>query len=257
MRQFFERTILGNSRRTKNLGCIVCHMQIFLDPNGEMNEMNTGRNYVKCPNDHYIHIEPCLINRLMQSNCCPVCNTEFNKYIMSQFEPKIVNLKKELEARLEHENKIQKLLNEIEEAKIQTQKKIIRELFIQAQQFINEKKYNAALNALFDIIDNYDPNNIDAKFLIGKTNYLKGKYDLAASNLMNVLKIQYNYPLVFYYLGKCYEELGLKEKQKWAFERAKNNLKEIIMNCRDDDSNMKELYQKLLSEVDSFLNEFS
>jgi len=255
MKQFFEKTILNNVLHPKKQSCIICHMQIFIDKEKEFNEINRERNYLICSNGHYIHIEPCFTNWFMKSNNCPVCTEKFNDYIISQFQPFVEKIKKEQQEKLEQEKRIQKLIEDVENSKIQVQKSIIKDMFIQAQKLIEDKSYDAALNILFDVIDNYEPENIDAKFLIGKTNYLKGKYDLAVSNLMKVLKIQYDYPLAFYYLGKSYEMMGLKEKQKWAFERAKINLSELIE--KEPNEKLVKIYKNLLEEVQIFLDNFT
>ena len=37
---------------------------------------------------------------------------------------------------------------------------------------------------------------------------------------MKLVKIDFNYPLAFYYLGLNYEEMGLLDKVKWAYDRS-------------------------------------
>ena len=44
---------------------------------------------------------------------------------------------------------------------------------------------------------------------------------MAIGHLFKLVKEEYNFPEAFLYLGKAYEKLGLTEKAKWAFERAK------------------------------------
>ena len=58
-------------------------------------------------------------------------------------------------------------------------------------------------------------------FLLGKANFLKGRYDLAINFLFKLVKLRYDYPDGFLLLGKAYEQLGLQDKAKWAFDRIK------------------------------------
>ena len=65
--------------------------------------------------------------------------------------------------------------------------------------------------------------NLNTLFLLGKANYLKGRYDLSINFLFKLVKSSYDYPDGFLYLGKAYEKLGLHDKAKWAFERIKES----------------------------------
>ena len=59
--------------------------------------------------------------------------------------------------------------------------------------------------------------------MLGKANYLKGRYDLTINFLFKLVKIRYDYPDGFLYLGKAYEKLGLHDKANWAFDRIKES----------------------------------
>ncbi|MCK4381650.1 MAG: hypothetical protein KAW51_10960, partial [Candidatus Lokiarchaeota archaeon] len=91
------------------------------------------------------------------------------------------------------------------------------------EQIIEEEKYNEAIEKLLDEYNesSVDERNLDVVFLLGKANFLKGRYDLTISFLFKLVKIRFNYPDGFLYLGKAYEKLGLKDKAQWAFDRIK------------------------------------
>jgi hypothetical protein len=42
---------------------------------------------------------------------------------------------------------------------------------------------------------------------------------MAIGHLFKLVKEKYDYPEAFLYLGKSYQELGLEDKAKWAFDR--------------------------------------
>jgi len=67
------------------------------------------------------------------------------------------------------------------------------------------------------------------------------KYGLAIRQFMTLVKIDYNYPLAFYFLGLCYEKIEIYDKAHWAFVRAQRNLESL---CQ---TNIQ--YKKYLEEV--------
>ena len=91
------------------------------------------------------------------------------------------------------------------------------------ENFNKAEEYNEAIDKLLDLYDetSIEEKNLTVIFLLGKANYLKGRYDLAINFLFKLVKIQYDYPDGFLYLGKSYEQLGLQDKAKWAFDRIK------------------------------------
>ena len=102
-------------------------------------------------------------------------------------------------------------------------KKSLLKLVESIDQLIEEENYNEAIERLLDLYDenSTDEKNLNILFLLGKTNYLKGRYDMTINFLFKLVKMRYDYPDGFLYLGKAYEKLGLADKAKWAFERIK------------------------------------
>jgi tetratricopeptide (TPR) repeat protein len=90
-------------------------------------------------------------------------------------------------------------------------------------QLLEDKQYEKALEKLLELYEesSSDANNQKVLFLLGKTNLLKRRFDLAINFLFKLVHLNYNYPDGFLYLGKAYEELGLHDKAKWAFDRVK------------------------------------
>ena len=117
-----------------------------------------------------------------------------------------------------------------------------------AKKLLLEQKYTASLNIIFDILDHDDPNNADAKFLLGKAYFLSGRTDLSVNTLMRLVKKHYNYPQAFYYLGKNFESLGLSDKALWAYERSVQNLNNILLDPHKDELQKSKL-TSVLGEV--------
>lgn len=246
MVQIFQQNIDGQ------VSCYICHMKIYTDRNGEINCMNENFNYAVCENGHAVHSEPCLKNWLFHSKNCPVCHAQYTNEILTKFQSII-----ESEKKIAEEKRIAQLLIEQKAKELENMNKIeaekeIKDKIDRANKLIDEHKYGPALNILFDILDNNDANNLDAKFLIGKTQYLSEKYDLAISNFMKLVKINYDYPLGFYYLGKSFEQIGSRDKAKWAFERARENLKTLI-GTANNHSHLHSLYQQFLDEIEAYI----
>ena len=190
--------------------CIVCHLAI---------DENTDTHY-ECNNGHPVH-KYCLAEWLMHSHNCPLCNDPYHQNLIDQFKDYKEKKEKEKQTALDEELKKDSLKKMEEVAS-----RIVLLKFIESiEDLIDEEKYNDAINKL---LDSYDENGIDDKninilFLLGKANYLKGRYDLAISFLFKLVKIRFDYPDGFLYLGKAYEKLGLKDKAQWAYDRIKEN----------------------------------
>ncbi len=221
------------------ISCIVCHTKIIVIPDD--NKVNA--NYVVCENDHHIHIEPCLKMWLMSSESCPVCNAKYVGQILEKYSKK-TQIEQILPVEEPHNEE------EIEECVI------IIDKLNRAKKLMLEQKYAASLNLLFDILDHDDPNNPDAKFLLGKAYFLSGRTDLSINTLMRLVKKHYSYPLAFYYLGKNFESIGLKDKALWAYERSRENLKQIIESPNQDALHKSKLFN-VLEEVVHIIKEFS
>ena len=209
------------------IGCIVCHTKILMDSSGNKKDVN----YVACSNEHYLHIEPCLKMWLLSSESCPVCNTQYSSEILDDYSKKS-QLNDVLPPDEPH--------NEEEKEECM----IIIDKLNRAKKLLLEQKYTASINIIFDILDHDDPENADAKFLLGKAYFLSGRIDLSINTLMRLVKRTYNYPLAFYYLGKNFKSIGLEDKALWAFERSCQNLNKIL-----EDPNQDSLYKSKLSNV--------
>jgi tetratricopeptide (TPR) repeat protein len=92
---------------------------------------------------------------------------------------------------------------------------------VSIEELIEKKEYDIAIEKLAVYsernLSDYERNKI--LFLKGKIYYFKERYDMAISNLFRLVKEKFDYPDAFLYLGKAYQELGLEDKAKWAFER--------------------------------------
>jgi tetratricopeptide (TPR) repeat protein len=221
------------------ISCIVCHTKILVDTS----DTKEDGNYVACNNGHYLHIEPCLKMWLLNSENCPVCNSKYLDEISRKYSKK---------------SQIDDILSSDEphdEEEVEEYAVVIDKLN-RAKMLLLEQKYPASLNILFDILDHDDPDNNDAKFLLGKTYFLSGRFDLSVSTLMRLVKRLYDYPMAFYYLGKNFEALGLDEKALWAYERSYRNIKQILDSSKQD-ALAKSKLTSILEEVVNILKKLS
>ena len=189
------------------ISCIVCHTKLLVDTEHK----TQGANYVTCGNGHFLHIDPCLKMWLLNSDTCPVCNAHYSHQILEKHSKK-----SQIEEILPPEEPHNE--QELEECIVVIDK------LNRAKKLLLEQKFNASLNIIFDILDHDDPNNVDAKFLMGKVYFLSGRFDLSINTLMRLVKKHYEYPLAFYYLGKNFESVGLDDKALWAYQRSFQNL---------------------------------
>lgn len=188
------------------VNCIICHMEI-----------RVGVEFFhECPSGHPVHDE-CLKEWIIHSSNCPLCSEPYSETLMTQFkkylDQKELKKQNELEAAL-HQEKVEKI------------EKITQDIvFMKFQESIEKlmvvEEYDYALSRL-DAMD--DDTLTESKkrnilFLRGKINYLRGRYDLAISSLFKLVKEKYDFPDAFLYLGRSYQELGLEDKAKWAFDR--------------------------------------
>ncbi|MFX1303084.1 MAG: RING finger domain-containing protein [Promethearchaeota archaeon] len=186
--------------------CIVCHLNI---------DKSTDSIY-KCENGHPVH-KYCLAEWLMHSQNCPLCNNPYSQSLIDQFQDYIEKKEKEKQSALEKE--LQK--ESIKKMEQVAEKIVFLKLVESIEELIDKKKYNEAIDKLLAEYNEsaIDDKNLNVLFLLGKANYLKGRYDLTINFLFKLVKIRYDYPDGFLYLGKSYEKLGLHDKAKWAFER--------------------------------------
>ncbi|MFX1237500.1 MAG: tol-pal system YbgF family protein, partial [Promethearchaeota archaeon] len=88
------------------------------------------------------------------------------------------------------------------------------------QKLEGEERYVDALDKLNAITGRLEEEHkYELMFLKGKMNYLRKRYDMTINFLFKLVKEKFDYPDAFLYLGRAYEELGLSDKAKWAFER--------------------------------------
>ena len=186
--------------------CIVCHMNIDEESN----------SHLACDNDHPVH-KYCLAEWLMHSGSCPLCSDPYPQSIIDQFK----DYKEQKER--EKQEALDKELEEETRKKMEgaVNKAIFLKFIESIEDLIKEEKYEEAIDIL---LEEYKENTVDDKnlniiFLLGKANFLKGRYDLTINFLFKLVKIRFDYPDGFFYLGKAYEKLNLHDKAKWAFDR--------------------------------------
>ncbi len=171
-----------------------------------------------CPNGHQVHHD-CLKDWLIHSQNCPLCNETYPSSILVQFKNYIQQKEDEKLFALQNAMK----LEELEKLKKLAEKMAFLKFEESINVLIKEKEYEYALSRL-DFYDNGNQSperSLKILFLKGKINYMRGRFDLAISQLFKLVKEKYDYPEGFLYLGKAYEALGLKDKAKWAYERVK------------------------------------
>ncbi|TFG20807.1 MAG: hypothetical protein EU530_01980 [Promethearchaeota archaeon] len=224
---------------SSEISCIVCHTKILVTPH----EKRENMNYVICSNGHCLHIDPCLKMWLLNSESCPVCNTRYSPDILETYSKK---------------SQIDEILTPNEPHNEQEVEEciVVIDKLNRAKKLLLEQKFTASLNILFDVLDHDDPNNVDAKFLLGKVYFLSGRFDLSINTLMRLIKTYYNYPLAFYYLGKSFESVGLDDKALWAYQRSYRNLKQILEES-DKDSLSKSKLSNVFEEVVNILKKLN
>lgn len=190
--------------------CIICHLNI--------NE--TTDSFKGCKNLHLVH-KTCLAEWLMHSQNCPLCSDPYPQSLIDQFKEYKDEKEKEKQDALEKELQ-EESVRKMEE--IATQMVFLK--FIEKmEKLIEEEKYNDAIDKLLDSYTEaaIDDNNLTVLFLLGKANFLKGRYDLAINFLFKLVKIRFDYPDGFLLLGQAYEKIGLMDKAQWAYDRIKES----------------------------------
>ncbi len=192
--------------------CIICHLNI--------NEHTDS--FKSCKNLHLVH-KTCLAEWLLHSQNCPLCSEPYSQSLIDQFKDYKDNKQKEKQAALDKELK--------EESIKKTQQVADKILFLKfvdsIEHLIEEEKFNEAIEKLLDLYNenSTDERDLNILYLLGKANYLKGRYDMAINFFFKLVKIKYNYPDGFLYLGRSYEKLGLKDKAQWAYDRISSSQK--------------------------------
>ena len=186
------------------MACIICHLSIV---------RNSSQD---CPNGHPAHSD-CLKEWLLHSSNCPLCREPYSKEMLDKFKNFIKLREDEKLALLDNDLRIEELKKMEGIASKMSFLKFVESIDI----LINEQEYDYALSRLELNEDSNisNRNEHNTLFLKGKINYIRGRYDLAISQLFKLVKDKYNYPDGFLFLGKAYEALGLDDKAKWAYER--------------------------------------
>ncbi|MFX1312772.1 MAG: RING finger domain-containing protein [Promethearchaeota archaeon] len=188
--------------------CIICHLQI--------NE--SYDSFFECINGHPIH-KKCLAEWLLHSQICPLCNDPYPLNVLERFKGFMEEKEKEKQDAL-----LEKLRKESEEKVKKVTNKIAFLKFIDSiEHLIDDENYNVAIDLLMNSYneDSIDDKNLKILFLLGKVNFLRGRYDLAINFLFKLVKLKFDYLDAFYYLGMSYEALGMTDKANWAYERVK------------------------------------
>ena len=186
--------------------CIVCHLEL----------VESSDSYLSCDNEHPIHSE-CLANWLLHSQNCPLCSDPYPQNVLDKFKGFMEEKEREKQEAIEEEKR-----KEAAKKMEQVANNIVFLKFIEnVENLIEEEKYNDAIDMLMESYNEtaFDDNGLQILFLLGKANYLRRRFDLSINFLFKLVKIKFDYPDGFLYLGKTYEALGMKDKAEWAYER--------------------------------------
>ncbi|MFW9894705.1 MAG: RING finger domain-containing protein [Candidatus Thorarchaeota archaeon] len=186
--------------------CIICHLEI---------EDNSDALF-KCTNGHPVHKE-CLAEWILHSQNCPLCTEPYSQNVIKQFQDHIKQKELEKQAVIDAEKR-EEDLRKVEEL---TNKIVFLKVIEKIEKEIENQQYDEAIDKLLELYeeDSFDTNSQKVLFLLGKVNFLKGRFDLTINFLFKLVKQNFEYPEGFLYLGKAYEKLGLHDKAKWAFDR--------------------------------------
>ena len=188
--------------------CIICHMMIIEGLDDKQ----------ACPNDHPVH-GSCLMEWLIKSNTCPLCSEPYAPEVILRFEDYVEQKNQEKMNELENQIKAEQM-GEVNKV---TEKVIFLKSIEKIENLVENQEYNLALEKVYSLgefpLASYKGQQIF--FLKGKTNFLRERFDLAINQLFRLVKENFDFPEGFLYLGKSYEALGLTDKAKWAYERAK------------------------------------
>ena len=202
------------------VSCVICHGPIDLSNFGRE---QVTKNFVGCPNGHLCHYE-CLKKWIIHSSNCPVCHEEYDTHVINVFNDYLEQLEKDRKEAEIQERELQAKKEKIKQASQEEDPEYL-EKFERVEKLISQSKYMEALNLLWDINDVYKFTNRDPRYpkVLFHLSYLYfklKKHAQAIQQLMKLVKIDFNYPLAFYYLGLNYEEMGLLDKVKWAYDRS-------------------------------------
>ncbi len=190
--------------------CVVCHLMVD----------ESSDSHFQCNNEHSLH-KTCLAEWILRSDTCPVCSDPYDQKILDQFKDYKEQKEKEKQEALNKELE-KETLKKMESA---VKKTVFLKFIESIEVLLKEEKYVEAIDILFDEYKENDSSekNLNVMLLLGKANFLKGRYDLTITFLFKLVKIRFDFPDAFLYLGKAYEKLKLHDKAKWAFDRVPAN----------------------------------
>jgi len=202
------------------VSCVICHGPIDLSNFGRE---QVTKNFVGCPNGHLCHYD-CLKKWIPHSSNCPVCHEKYDTHVINVFSEHLEQLEKDRIEAEKREQELQAKKEKLMQASQEDDPEYL-EKFEPVEKLITQTKYMEALNILWDLIDIYKFSNRDPRYPkvlynLSYTYFKLKKYAQSIQQLMKLVKIDFNYPLAFYYLGLNYEEMGLLDKVKWAYERS-------------------------------------
>jgi tetratricopeptide (TPR) repeat protein len=229
-----------------NMLCVICHQPINLTHFG-MGRVILEQNYVGCPNGHLLHRE-CLKHWIVKNRDCPVCHEPYDVRVISVYNDYLNQLDADRKVAEERKRQLesqaavaqdQPAADPDYEAKMQ-----------QAEQYALKEDFTAAMNIYWDILDQKKYPEKDARHLrlllhLALVYYRMGKFAMSVKQLMNLVKIDFEYPLAFYYLGMSYEEVDLPDKAKWAYERALINAQKLVEKDKQFEPYVVDIGQRL------------
>jgi tetratricopeptide (TPR) repeat protein len=170
---------------------------------------------------------------IAKNSKCPLCHTAFDATI----QPLIEEYQAYMKQKQAEEDQVKQEADRVAEA--EKSKNLAQKYTLEveakiaiARGFISAKHYDEAIKVFWDIVDHdiKDKKSIGYSEIIlqiGILNYLLGKHAVALNQFSDFIKLDVNHPVAFYYMGLCYEQIGMMDKVQWAFERGLENMKEM------------------------------
>jgi tetratricopeptide (TPR) repeat protein len=231
--------------------CIICYEAIEYDESEISSNPIISNKAVVCPNNHFAHVE-CIKDWMLESMSCPVCS--------ELFDIRIVNFFSEYKATVEEQKKQNEALRiEEEKRRIEAAKRWDPEMekeFANVLALEEQNNFAEAVKVLWDIHDKYAPNpkhkgHKDILLELGRCYLLNKQYSLANNQLMKLIKLDFNFPLGFYYLGITYEMMKMGDKAIWAYERALRNTENINKDENERQADYSEIIQDIKNRMES------
>ena len=225
----------------KTISCVICHGPIDLSHFGRE---QVTKNFVGCPNGHLVHYE-CLKKWIPHSSNCPVCAEKYDTHVINVFSEYLAQLEKDHKEAELRERELQAKKERLKQESHEEDPEYL-EKFERVEKLISQTKYMEALNLVWDINDLYKFTNRDPRypkvlFFLSYIYFKLKKHAQAIQQLMKLVKIDFNYPLAFYYLGLNYEEMGMLDKVKWAYDRSLLQIEKL--------SETQEYYKPFLEDL--------